>query len=130
MKLSLKKILYNTGDFLLPKVIKKNLDKIIYSKNIFCLNGWSIIHFLAGIFIGYTLLLHNNECYLYKLLLIHTFWELWQIFIGMSKPFILIENGKIVIERNIKIKCKNNIIDFIVDTILFLLGGFVTYKIL
>ena len=45
------------------------------------------------------------------MLIIHTIWEVWQIFIGMSKPFSLTGD--------------NNSIDIFVDTAAFMLGTYI-----
>ena len=106
------KLIYHTGDFLLPKSLIKILDIELIRKNKFYINGWSFMHFLSGIIVGYLL---NDNCYYYKLFIIHTLWELWQIMIGMSKPFLFAEN--------------DNIIDLFIDTIFFMFGGYVVKTI-
>ena len=47
--------------------------------------------------------------YYYALLVVHSMWELWQVGIGMTKPW--------------KVAGDNNLMDVFVDTSLFLLGG-------
>ncbi len=49
------------------------------------------------------------------MLIIHTLWEFWQTIIGMAKPYNL--TGR------------NNIVDSIVDTLLFMLGAYITLKL-
>ena len=82
-------IIYHTGDFLLPKSLIKILDIDLIRKHNFYINGWSFMHFLSGMIVGYMI---DDDCYYYKLFIIHTLWELWQIMIGMSKPFLLIND--------------------------------------
>ena len=52
--------------------------------------------------------------YYFKMFILHTVWEFWQIFIGMSDPFRLTGNS--------------NLVDIILDTTLFILGAFI-YKV-
>lgn len=104
-------MIYNSGDFFLPKPIKTILDKNIYvnSNYSFYINGWTIIHFISGIIIGY--LFYNTNCYFYKMFIIHSIWEFWQIIIGMSKPYNL--------------KGDSNLLDLFIDTIVFMLGTYI-----
>lgn len=114
-----RKIMYNSGDIFLPKYIIKQLDKYIYTtqNHSFYINGWSILHFISGVVIGAIYLyLHNPfSYYFYIMLLIHTLWELWQIFIGMSKPW--------------KLTGYSNLIDTFVDTMFFLFGSYLIFQI-
>lgn len=115
----IEKILYNSGDFFLPKPIKTILDKDILgsSKHTFYFSGWSVVHFLSGILTGYLYLYfgYNNDktIYYYKMFILHTIWELWQMLIGMSKPYNL--TGP------------SNIIDTVFDTIYFMMGTYIAY---
>lgn len=117
MDLDWNKILYNSGDFFLPKSFIKILDKNIYMSvnNSFYINGWTIIHYFSGLLLGflYLYLYKNIYFYYYILFIIHTLWELWQIFIGMAKPW--------------KLTGSSNLIDTFVDTFFFMFG---TYTIL
>jgi len=114
-KINWNKIIYDSGDVFLPKSIKNVLEKTIYFDNTstFYLSGWTIMHFLSGIIVGYIYLYLNKplEHYYFKLFIIHTMWEFWQMLIGMSKPY--------------KLTGTSNLIDTIVDTIAFMLGGYV-----
>jgi hypothetical protein len=53
--------------------------------------------------------------YYYNLFIIHTIWELWQILIGMSKPW--------------KLTGHSNLIDIFVDTIVFMIGTYISLKL-
>jgi hypothetical protein len=53
--------------------------------------------------------------YYYYLFIIHTIWELWQMLIGMSKPW--------------KLTGDSNLIDTFVDTIFFMIGTYITLKL-
>ena len=46
--------------------------------------------------------------------IIHTIWELWQMLIGMSKPY--------------KLTGRSNLIDTIMDTIFFMVGAYIVRK--
>lgn len=115
----IKNMLYNSGDVFLPDNIKKILshDIIGSHKKTFYISGWSIVHFINGIIFGYLYLyLHyNKKYYIINLFILHTIWEFWQIIIGMSRPSSL--SGR------------SNLIDTIVDTILFISGAFITKNI-
>jgi VanZ family protein len=108
-------VIYRSGDVFLPKPIKEFLDTPLYeSQNVsFYIHIWTIVHFMSGLLLGYIYLYagYNKQKYYYNLFVIHTFWEAWQIFIGMSKPFSLTGH--------------NNIIDIFVDTIAFMLGTYI-----
>jgi hypothetical protein len=113
-KLSLQNIIYNSGDAFLPEKIKYilGLDLIGTSKKTFYVSGWSIIHFINGLIMGYLYLYYkwNPKFYMFKLFILHTIWELWQMLIGMAKPYTL--TGR------------SNLMDTIVDTVFFMLGAY------
>lgn len=115
MEIDWNKMLYNSGDFFLPKPIIKVLNFYIYKNknNSFYINGWSLIHLLSGIILGtlYLYLNINTTSYYYNLFIIHTLWELWQILIGMSKPW--------------KLTGDSNLIDIFVDTLIFMFGTYI-----
>jgi hypothetical protein len=111
------KIIYSSGDVFLPEGLKNALavDLVGSSKKTFYLQGWSFVHFLSGILFGHIYLyLYPNvktSTYYYKLFILHTIWELWQMLIGMSRPYNLTGSS--------------NIVDTFVDTALFMLGAYV-----
>ena len=114
-KIYLQNIIYNSGDAFLPEKIKKVLvtDLIGTSKQTFYISGWSIVHIINGIIIGYIYLYFNGDrrLYMFNLFTLHTLWEFWQILIGMAKPY--------------KLTGPSNLIDTIMDTILFMLGAYI-----
>lgn len=114
MTITLEKLLYNSGDVFLPKSVRDLLASGLYfdKTRSFYLNGWTLLHFISGMLVGwiYLYLKKPIQYYYYKLFIIHTIWELWQMLIGMSKPWKLTGNS--------------NLIDIIVDTISFMLGGY------
>jgi hypothetical protein len=112
----IKKIIYNSGDVFLPDNIKQILtyDIIGSHKKTFYISGWSIVHFINGIIVGYLYLyLHyDKKYYIINLFILHTLWEFWQIIIGMARPYSL--SGR------------SNLIDTFVDTLLFMTGALIT----
>jgi hypothetical protein len=116
----LKNIIYNSGDVFLPEKVKNILgtDLIGTSKNTFYVSGWSIVHFINGIIVGYIYLYFKGDIRLYtfKLIILHTIWECWQMLIGMAKPY--------------KLTGRSNLMDTIMDTIFFMLGAYIIRNIL
>ena len=114
MTVSFNDIIYNSGDVFLPKSIRDLLMQGIYfdNKKIFYLNGWTLMHLLSGIIVGFIYIYLNKplKYYYYKMFVIHTLWELWQILIGMSHPYRLTGNS--------------NLIDIIIDTLAFMLDSY------
>lgn len=114
------KIIYNSGDVFLPESIKQSLDVFLYkSKNgTFYINGWTFIHLFSGVILGALYLYLGKRIgffYYYNLLIIHTIWELWQMLIGMSKPWTLTGHS--------------NLIDTFVDTFVFMFGAYISLQI-
>jgi hypothetical protein len=113
-------IIESSGDVFLPRKISTFLSKdIIGSHNkTFYISYWSLIHLFSGIVCGYIVAKYFTkktgniivDNFYTKLFIIHLIWELWQILIGMSNPHNLIG--------------RNNIVDTMVDTILFMAGGY------
>lgn len=116
MTIDWEKMIYKSGDFFLPKPIKEFLDKSIYqtSNYSFYINGWSFVHYFSGMLVGaiYLYIGKRMDFYYYYLFIIHTIWELWQMLIGMSKPW--------------KLTGDSNLIDTFVDTIVYMLGAYIT----
>lgn len=111
---TLNDLIYNSGDIFLPEPIKKILYKTYYRYKYFYINGWSFLHLFSGMIVGYiylTYLPKNMGKYYYKMLIIHTIWELWQLLIGMTKP------------------TKKGFLDILVDTIMFLIGNIIIFNI-
>ena len=115
----IKEILYSSGDIFLPENVKTILQRDIIgsSKKTFYISGWSMNHFISGILIGYLYLHFKYDVtrYTLNMLIIHTCWEVWQILIGMSKPY--------------KLTGSSNLVDTIIDTLLFMGGSYITLKI-
>jgi hypothetical protein len=111
------KIIYNSGDIFLPEAVKNILQKDIIgsSEKTFYISGWSIVHFINGIIFGYLYLYfeYDIRSYFLTMFILHTLWELWQSIIGMAKPY--------------KITGRSNIVDTIMDTILFMCGSYIIF---
>lgn len=110
--------LLDSGDLFLPKSIRRvlNIELAGSSKKTFYINLWSVLHGLSGVLVGMILLRYFNESKNFYLIgfVIHTLWEIWQVYIGMSQPYSLTGNS--------------NALDIVIDTIMFM-GGMYLYKI-
>lgn len=74
------------------------------------INGWSFIHFLSGVIIGYYLSNLDTLHYYLYLFIIHSIWEVFQIVVHITPMK------------------KESIYDITLDTLFFLLGGYVYSK--
>ena len=110
-------VIYKSGDFFIPQSVKKVLDILLYkSYNYsFYIEVWHLVHFVVGCLLGlmYIKLGYNMKTYFLNLFIIHTIWEYWQIYIGMSKP--------------LRLTYHNNLIDIIFDTVIFMLGSYLSF---
>jgi len=123
---SIRDVLYNSGYLFLPKQLQNFLMYywVGNPSSTFYITNWSFVHFFSGILFGYLVYKYfiksgskkpaNN--YYFKMLMLHTTWETWQIFIENSNPFALSGHG--------------NFIDIIIDTILFMLGAYIYRRFL
>jgi hypothetical protein len=71
---------YASGDLFLPKQIRSILETYIVGddKSLIYITLWSIMHGLSGVIFYFVS--DSFQGYL----VIHTVWELWQIYIGMT----------------------------------------------
>jgi hypothetical protein len=102
-------MLYRSGDVFLPKPVLTVLRHywIGSEKSTFYITNWSIVHFLSGIATAYLLAQSKTRENIYLVaFLIHTLWELWQIYIGMTP-----------------IQTLRGQVDITVDTVLFMIGA-------
>lgn len=118
--MNIREFLYKSGDIFLPKKIRDFLEITIIgcSYKTFYISLWSIVHFLSGILFGFLYIYSNYfdiNNYYKNHLIFHTIWEIWQVIIGMSKPWKIVGNS--------------NIVDTILDTILYISGTFIIYNI-
>lgn len=103
-------ILYRSGDVFLPKSVRTVLEQyyIGNDKSVFYITNWSFVHLLSGIITGYVLIqVYPDLPYYTTGFIIHTLWEFWQIFIGMTKW-----------------KTARGQMDIVVDTVMFMIGMF------
>ncbi len=101
----------DSGDLFLPQPIRRFLYTYIIGSpsTMVYITYWSILHMLSGVFTGIVLLYAESNYkirlpYYFMGLFVHTLWELWQKFIGMTKWDL------------------RGAIDTIVDTIMCLMG--------
>jgi hypothetical protein len=106
-------VLFRSGDLFLPKPVRDVLEYyyIGNDKTLFYVTNWTIIHFLTGLWMASYLKSNPNyanpKIYLIAFL-IHTLWELWQIYGG-----------------NTPIRTLRGAIDVFTDTAAFMLGVYV-----
>jgi hypothetical protein len=106
----LKKTLKASGDLFLPEKVRRFLYRYIVGSDtsIVYISYWSILHLISGVLTGALIKYYNlgdGHIGYYSLgLFIHTLWELWQKFIGMT------------------IWDLRGAIDTAMDTIMFLIG--------
>ncbi len=106
---------YRSGDAFLPAPVVKFLHQYIVGddKSLYYITFWTVNHFLSGVFFA---LLHlffyrfSNPILVYFIL--HTLWELWQLYIGMTIPNL------------------RGIIDILNDTLFGVLGVYLPLKVL
>ena len=99
----------DSGDLFLPQPIKRFLYSYIIGSDssMFYISYWSILHMLSGVLTGFILLKwFTNAPYYFTGLFVHTIWELWQKFIGMTEWDL------------------RGAVDTAVDTIMHLIGMF------
>jgi hypothetical protein len=116
---TLREIIYSSGDVFLPKTMRDTLGTFLFKypnveeDYVFYIQGWSIVHFVSGVIFGH-LYRGDQLNYYYNAFILHTWWELWQITIGMSKPF--------------NFGGRNGIVDILVDTLMFMMGAYLVKK--
>lgn len=106
--------IYRSGDLWLPKRTVRSLDTYVIGdeKSLFYINYWHGMHFLSGVLFGVLHLFFlrvQHPFYVY--IFLHTLWEAWQLWIGMTKPNI------------------RGVIDITTDTCVGLFGLFLIYTI-
>jgi hypothetical protein len=103
-------------DLFLPRQIIDILDInfIGDTTKTFYINGWSVLHFLSGVIIAIFFNKYKPVHPYLRAFAIHSIWELWTIAIGTSKPYTVVG--------------KSNLIDILVDTLLFMIGFSIFYN--
>ena len=105
-------LVYRSGDAFLPKDVSRFLHTFVYGSynTPVYINYWSFMHALSGVLFAALCLRFPTifpKPYLYGFL-VHCVWELWQIAIGMSRPF--------------SAQGHNGITDIVLDTAFFMAG--------
>jgi hypothetical protein len=103
-------ILFKSGDLFLPKQVRAFLEYyyIGNSKSTLYISNWTIVHFLSGVFTSYLLATrtrYSTQKLLLVSFLIHTLWELWQIY-GQNTPIFTLRGQ----------------VDVLVDTTAYMIG--------
>ena len=108
-------ILFRSGDLFLPTQLRNVLEYyyIGNDRTIFYITNWSIIHFLSGILFAYFYRDYETKYIFIITFLIHSIWEMWQIY-----------------GENTKIGTLRGKVDVFVDTVLYMTGVFVYVKLL
>jgi hypothetical protein len=107
-------LLFQSADLFLPTNIRQFLEYYYVGndKSLFYLTNWSILHFVSGVLVTLFLLKrssHPTNKIILISFLIHTLWEVWQIYVKKTPIHTL--RGQI---------------DVFVDTLLFMIGVLVT----
>lgn len=109
---------YRSGDLFATKPIRRFLETFLYGSynDTVYITYWSIMHMLSGI--GFAKIVSTwkltNQPYLAGFI-VHTLWELWQVWIGMSKPTRFVGH--------------NNLVDTILDTAFFMIGMWIAFHL-
>lgn len=106
---------YRSGDAFLPASTVKFLHQYIVGNDnsLYYINLWHINHFFSGVLFGlFHLYLYKVSSPLLFYIVIHTLWELWQLFIGMTVADL------------------RGVIDILNDTVFGTLGVYLTLKLL
>jgi hypothetical protein len=103
---------YASGDLFLPPQVRKILETELVGRqrDTFYITYWSLIHAVSGFVFGILMLRSFSVVanYYTIALIVHTCWEMWQVYIGMAHP--------------LAIKGKGNIVDILMDTAMFMAG--------
>lgn len=108
--MSLAELMYRSGDLFLPLTVSRFLGRywVGNDQTVFYVTNWTLVHLISGMIIGILMkrqCSHSRQKYYLTGLVIHTLWECWQIFIGMTP--ILTSRG---------------LVDTMVDTLSFMMG--------
>lgn len=100
-------ILFKSGDLFLPKSVRSLLEYYYVGndKTVFYITNWTVIHFLSGILFAYLFKFFSIAEILISTFLVHSIWELWQIY-----------------GENTKISTLRGQVDVLVDTIAYMIG--------
>lgn len=98
---------YASGDLFLPKEVRRILETYIigHETSLVYITLWSFMHMLSGVLFIFV----SNS--LVDYVIVHTIWEIWQIYIGMTPIHTI-----------------RGIIDVFVDTIMGMIGFILAKK--
>jgi hypothetical protein len=99
--------LYRSGDIFLPREYVDMLDTYIFNTRYVYMNVWSLLHGLSGVLFAFVF----RRATLTHWILVHTLWELWQVFIGMTPLTV------------------RGLLDTVLDTVMSILGFLAAKKI-
>jgi hypothetical protein len=104
---TLEDILYRSGDVFLPKQVRTFLETYLIGNptSTFYVSVWSLVHMLSGVLIAQFVTSSYKTGFW-----MHTAWEYWQIFIGMTKY-----------------KTLRGALDVVTDTVFFM-GGMLLFS--
>lgn len=109
-------LLFRSGDLFFGPEARRFLETFLYGsyESDIYITYWSVLHFISGILTFYVLHTYvSNIKHPYSVgLILHTLWELWQVYICSSRPW--------------NWKGHNGFTDLIMDTLLFMLGMYVS----
>ena len=103
--------LYQSGNAFFSRRIRHFLATFIVGSydDTFYITYWSLLHMFSGCVFALVMIYYGlAKKALWYGFIVHVFWELWQTVIGMSWP--------------LQWKGHNNVVDTIMDTVLFLFG--------
>jgi hypothetical protein len=106
--------LYRSGDIWLPKTAVSYLNTYVVGndRTLFYLNYWHGMHFLSGVFFALLqLFVVQVQHPFYVYFFLHTLWEAWQLWIGMTKQTL------------------RGLVDIGMDTCMGLLGCFLVLQL-
>jgi hypothetical protein len=105
---------YRSGDLWLPPFLVEFLDSYIVGSDssIFYLNYWHVNHFFSGVFFAlFHLYVYHFAYPIHTYLILHTLWEIWQLFLGMTPTSL------------------RGLVDIWNDTLLGTLGAYITLRL-
>jgi hypothetical protein len=81
---------YRSGDIWLPRRYVALLGTYLIGDDttLFYITYWHGMHLLSGVLFGLLLLFYKVPSPVLTYLVLHTLWELWQLWIGMTKPTV------------------------------------------
>lgn len=106
-------VLFRSGDLFLPKSLRRVLEYYYIGNDtsLVYVTNWTLIHFLTGLLIAYMFKRYKEQELYLTAFLLHTLWELWQIY-GENTPMT-----------------PRGFVDIVVDTVAYMLGVWTFLKL-